>query len=720
MVPFAFGGTLDRIGRLLGTYHADPEWGAAAVANGNGKAAAAPAERKAVDTTGVQFFSPDGRRFFNLSGQPRSDVAEVTRQTAYAAAAYAYVAIRYRAEKSSEPPLVVVEKNAEGEEAPLPDHLLAGLLEDPSPDLDMGELVHLTRIYRDTTGGALWVLNESIGGDVGMITVFDHDQFEVAPATVEGTRRMFGLFQIKTRTGERTLTPDQVVYWREPNPYSWSRGLAPLDVVLAMLNLGKQAQATVKDILRNALFPSVVIQADKEWSPDEEEWERFKHQLDQHAEREKKGGPLALTGGGRTTVVSQDLTGLMPDEILDRVEATTAAVFGIPAVVLSYLVGLKNSPWSQMSEARRMAYEDTIEPIWKRDGKTLTRQLLRRMDPDPRRRIKVDTSEVRALQLDRKLMSEISVKTKDIGTRNERRALLGWDPLGDERGDEIVGDSPMQVDLRQQGEGQNAGPGARERKGARLSEETKRDLAWIRFDVQTKAQEPVWRRAAAKQLEADARVIGKLAEKHLREAKEADPPSVDSFLGALEGYLTGDARKAWDAVVQPLIEATGITAVEAVASELGVVFDVLQPGVLSFTEKHAAELIVQVTDTTKEAVRGALQRGLEAGDSVPNLAKRIRETDSAFGKARSELIARTETATVTNGSQRDSLADYAATEGVTVEKSWLSSRDSRVRDEHQHLDDGKWIPVDQPFANGDQYPQDPNERCTTIYRIPED
>src|SRR5690606_15006593 len=139
------------------------------------------------------------------------------------------------------------------------------------------------------------------------------------------------------------------------------------------------------------------------------------------------------------TVVSFSLADLLPGDVLDRVEACVAAAFRIPPVVLGFLVGLRNSPWSQMEQARRMTYEDTIEPLWRRDEKTLTRHLLRLVDPNPRRMIRFDTSKIRALQIDRAQMADIAQKTRDIGTVNERRALLGWEPIEDDRGERILG-----------------------------------------------------------------------------------------------------------------------------------------------------------------------------------------------------------------------------------------------------------------------------------------
>lgn len=659
---------------------------------------------------GISWISPDGRWYFPLSYQAVGDVEEVSRSTAFAAAVYAYAAIVYRAEKVSEPPLMVVEEDDEGVEEWIADHPLADLLDEPSPDMDMGELLYLTRIYRDITGGALWVLNRDLSDSIGMITVFSHDEFSVQPDVVDGTRRIYGRFIVRTRDGQRTYRPDEVVYFREPNPSSWTRPLAPLDVALGVLNMGQQATATVKDILRNALFPSVIIQADKEWAPSDQEYERWKALLEAYARRENKGKPLALTGGGSVEVVSFSLRDLMPGEILDRVEATVAAAFRIPPVVLGFLVGLKNSPWSQMAEARRMTYEDTIEPMWRRDEKTLTRQWLRLVDPNPRRMIRFDTSKIRALQIDRVKMAEIAEKTRDIGTINERRALLEWEPLEDERGDVIVGSLPVvQFDSRQSDMEKSEAKAAPDA-------EVKRNLWYVAFDVSTKAQEPVWRAAVAAQLERDRDEIARLAVEYLQPGKQEDPPDVGAFLRALGDYLSGPAKAAWREVVVPLIASTGEAGVKRVADELGIAWDVLEPGLLDYTQREAAWLITRVTDTTKQAVRDALQAGLEAGESLDRLARRIRELDSAFGPARAELIARTETTRVTNGAQQESLATWAETEGVRVTKTWLAVLDSRTRDEHAALS-GMTIGIHDTFPNGLKAPGEPNCRCTLIYSV---
>ena len=617
---------------------------------------------------------------------------------------------------------MVTELSDDNEDEWLPDHDLAALLDEPHPDLDMGELLYQTRLYRDATGSALWIKDLDRGGRIARLTPFHGDEFE----TKRAAGRIFGAFKVTTAQGPEVLPAERCVYFREPGPSAWGRGVAPLDVAMATLNLGKQTTATVKDILRNALFPSVIVQAHPEWQPDDDEFGKWEAALQQHAERSKKGGPLGLQGGGTASVVSMNLKNLIPDEVLNRVEANVAAAFRVPPIVLQFLVGLQNSPWSQMEEARRSVTQDLLVPMWTRDGKKLTAQLLRAptepdrqpVDDDPMRYVRFDMTAVAALQPDRRLQAETAEKMTTYARIKDLRQLAGLEPLedSDPRNEVIPGLVPAAPPNTGLGDdAEKAGSGGVPSSKA-LTAETKRDLAWLRFDVATKAQEPTWQRETRALLEADRTAIGKLADRHLSERKEADPGSVRAFLAAMDEYLKGAASGAWAVVTRGLIGSTGEQAVRQLSAELGISFDLLQPGLVAYTEKHAGVLVTQVTDTTRKAVADAVARGIEEGESVPDIAKRVRESDAAFGKARSELIARTETTTVTNATQRESLSDYARTEGATIQKQWLTARDARVRDSHAALD-GEKVGIDDPFSDGSLGPHEPNCRCTTLYTM---
>jgi SPP1 gp7 family putative phage head morphogenesis protein len=143
------------------------------------------------------------------------------------------------------------------------------------------------------------------------------------------------------------------------------------------------------------------------------------------------------------------------------------------------------------------------------------------------------------------------------------------------------------------------------------------------------------------------------------------------------------------------------------------------PGVDRYAERHAAELVTQVGDTTKDRIRGALSRGLREGEDIPTIAARIQES-GAFAESRATLIARTEVTTVSNASQVEGLKAYAEATGEEIRKTWLATRDDRTREEHMEMD-GVELPVDAEFDTPDfglmEGPSAPNCRCTLTYRL---
>jgi len=129
----------------------------------------------------------------------------------------------------------------------------------------------------------------------------------------------------------------------------------------------------------------------------------------------------------------------------------------------------------------------------------------------------------------------------------------------------------------------------------------------------------------------------------------------------------------------------------------------------------------QMTETTINKVSEVIEKGLIAGAAVEDIAKTL-ETNLAFSAARSLRIARTESTKAVN-TATDQAYRIANENGVNVQKQWLSSRDSRVRDAHVELD-GTIIGVNEEFESEGLYAPSPadfgdpaldvNCRCTII------
>ena len=151
------------------------------------------------------------------------------------------------------------------------------------------------------------------------------------------------------------------------------------------------------------------------------------------------------------------------------------------------------------------------------------------------------------------------------------------------------------------------------------------------------------------------------------------------------------------------------------ASSLRLSFGVLEPGLMRYAREESAFLAEVMGETTGRAVADAVQRGLEAGETVRDLAKRLEELP-AFSRERAKLVSRTETTRSWNGAQRRSLSDYSRESGQKATKTWLTAGDDRVRDEHAAME-GEERGIDEEFSNGEQSPSSPNCRCTCVYSL---
>lgn len=145
------------------------------------------------------------------------------------------------------------------------------------------------------------------------------------------------------------------------------------------------------------------------------------------------------------------------------------------------------------------------------------------------------------------------------------------------------------------------------------------------------------------------------------------------------------------------------------------------------TLKDSAQIKQQLT---RELVSGIMQ-----GESIPQIAKRIRGTFES-NLSRSVKIARTETTRVENSARQD-VANTAAKSGLPMKKKWVSTIDDDTRgmkstDRYDHVSaNGQVVDYDEPFiVSGEElmYPGDENGsagnvincRCTMVSFVDKD
>ena len=182
-----------------------------------------------------------------------------------------------------------------------------------------------------------------------------------------------------------------------------------------------------------------------------------------------------------------------------------------------------------------------------------------------------------------------------------------------------------------------------------------------------------------------------------------------------EVYNTSYYRTAW-ALETETRARLGYSAVDLKTVQLSIQNPFTGLTLNERLERHRTNLIY--------GLKEELTRGFVNGDTYPQISRRVKDLlEGDAGKA--IRIVRTESTRIYNEAQYDSIL-HAEEQGITMTKTWISSRDDRTRESHEMLD-GVTIPVDEPFEiDGDEgmFPGDfsraenvINCRCAVQYNV---
>jgi len=260
--------------------------------------------------------------------------------------------------------------------------------------------------------------------------------------------------------------------------------------------------------------------------------------------------------------------------------------------------------------------------------------------------------------------------------------------------------------------------------------EQRRTKAWHDTDMRTSALEVMWetevRALFAKQRDATlSRLEGKRGRQSTTRAAAASSESAP----AAEAIYTSDHWQDETAkMAAGLYRAVATIAGTTAADKLGQVFSLRAPRVAQFIAERARTFAQEITATTYKQIREQLTEGAQAGESISQLAKRIRHTFQVASDSRARTIARTEVISAYNGASDAVVRDYGP--DVVGGKEWIATRDARTREDHR-VADGQVRAMHEAFIVGGApmtYPGDPiapagevvNCRCTIGYLTPEE
>ena len=129
--------------------------------------------------------------------------------------------------------------------------------------------------------------------------------------------------------------------------------------------------------------------------------------------------------------------------------------------------------------------------------------------------------------------------------------------------------------------------------------------------------------------------------------------------------------------------------------------------VQNFIPKRAEYFAKNINETTREDLLKSIQDGIDAGESLDDISKRVADIYQGAQDFRTDMIARTEVAASSNFG---AIQGYLQA-GVT-QHQWIVVN---PEDEDCLQNDGEIVSINDAFPNGDtEPPVHPNCQCTTI------
>lgn len=554
-------------------------------------------------------------------------------------------------------PVRVYDESDDGAE--LPDHPLRRLLRQPNPH--QGEALFWSSVVlRASVAGYCLIEKErSVGGEVIALWPLRSNwarAIERTGGTYDWEYRVPG-----TRAPEKLAAEDVIAIRWSDTPDGSPYGLSPLAVcVRDTALLGKMIDFLAVLFERGGvpmwgLIPNLLPGQSLSQAQVDAMTEGF---LQRHGGLARSAIPTVLAGIKSVERLGFDLDELAYTDLRDVSELAIVQAFGVPATKAIIRVGLEHSDSranAQVDDAT--FYRDTMVPLWTRFDDALTTGLLGDFEDLPTTiGLEFDTSEIEALQPNRNerapwliegfsagawsqhaLYRELGMPIPDTADFYMRslavRAIPAEDPLANPEPGPPIGlarDAPRQTLDR----GPSSVQTLAATKRAAIGAHNRAEIARV-----ADAKEPALARYFAGQ---KRRVVA-----------AATAPVGIAALGSNghSAHTLAVTDIDWDAesrllraVLMPLYAEAGEAAFAAAGEQIGVAvaWDLANPNVSRILD-HLALRVVDITDTTRDDIRGVVDTALADGSDLKALASKLSDLYDETYAGRSMTIARTET-----------------------------------------------------------------------------
>lgn len=595
-------------------------------------------------------------------------------------------------------------------------HELLPLLQRPNPYMTAYQLREFTYLSLSLTGNAYWIFERNARGLISQIWTVPAGAMRI----VTTKDKFIDHFVYDVNGKTIRFEYNEVLHFKytDPNDMIYGQGSLTASKLAVMQDL--YAQAWNKYFFKNSGRPDSALSTDQTLSQDVRD--RVKKAWESMHSGPQNNAKLAIFEAGlkfseiNRTPKDMDFTSLRN---LSREEILSA--FGVPPIMAGVL---DETNYNTAREQKKIFWERTLIPLKKSVDEVLTLRAAQ-LFFDPFTHFEADTSDVEALRADMNMLSTTAKNFVSIGIPlNEviDKLNLPFDPV--EGGDVPMAFGPALANDPASSTPTDPNAPPPPRSFEKVKKEVKirtLEAAWKSFDSRSRDHELDMavslrgyfggqRRRVLAKLE---REMDRLLEGHV---------SKQAIINLQLIFNTADEKKRMHEAIDKHISGTYYDfAVSTSRGLTGGSFNLENPKAVDFIRRKQIKLVNEATDYTlerldasvRDGIREAVEEGLKRGDAISRIAERIDDFYEFSRESRSTRIARTETISSANG------GSYQAMKDAGVEKkAWLSSRDEKVRDTHQSLEESEPIGINEAFVSDSgatlAFPGDPSAPADEI------
>ena len=334
----------------------------------------------------------------------------------------------YLCDTLPESPIIVQRAGSDGQKKTVAGHALTTLLARPNPAYSFKDLFAAVVLSLQVDGNGYIRIRRNMAGRIVELWYVPH--WCIEPRFDDNTFISHYDYMPGGGMGTEQIAPADIIHFRMGiDPENVRKGLARLKTVLREVVSDNEASTYTAAILKNMGVPGVLISPkvgeDVQFGPNLAK--TLKELWREKVVGDKRGEPVVIPGPVDVTMPGYSPEQLVLDKIRQIPEARICAVTRVPAMVAGLSVGDNQRTYSNMGEAREMAYEGTIVPLQNLLCDGLNLQLLPQMPGyTPADSCCFDLSGVRVLQEDTNELAKrvIALFNADLITREEARTLL--------------------------------------------------------------------------------------------------------------------------------------------------------------------------------------------------------------------------------------------------------------------------------------------------------